>query len=97
MGKKCGRCGGKLIPSMVGSEYDWQCLDCDEDFYDCEIFVIDEDEDSIREIQDKISYLEDKEKCCACSKDDLYELEELKEELEYLESEKNDEKENNQI
>ena len=81
MGKKCGRCGGKLIPSMVGSEYDWQCLDCDEDFYDCEIFVIDEDEDSIREIQDKISYLEDKEKCCACSKDDFYELAELKNEL----------------
>lgn len=49
----------------------------------------------IQEIKDKIKYLEDKEKCCACSKDDLYELEELKEELEYLESENNDEKENN--
>lgn len=81
MGKKCGRCGGKLIPSMVGSEYDWQCLDCDEDFYDCEIFVIDDNEDSIREIPDKIRYLEDKEKCCACSKDDFYELAELKNEL----------------
>ena len=95
MDKKCGRCGGKLIPSAIDSGYDWQCLNCDEDFYDCEIFVIDNEDNSIVEIQDRIRYLEDKEKCCACSKDDLYELEELKEELEYLESENNDEKENN--
>lgn len=95
MGKKCGRCGGKLIPSTIDSGYDWQCLSCDEDFYDCEIFVIDDENDSIKELKDKIKYLEDKEKCCACSKDDLYELEELKEELKYLESENNNEKENN--
>ena len=97
MGKKCGRCGGKLIPSMVGSEYDWQCINCDEDFYDFERFVIDENDDSIEEIKEKIKYLENKLKCCTCSKEDIYELTELKDELEYLESENNYEKENNQI
>lgn len=95
MGKKCGRCGGKLIPSMVDSGYDWQCLNCDEDFYDFEIFVIDDEENSIREIQNRIRHLEDKEKCCACSKDDLYELAELKNELNIWKERMDDEKENN--
>lgn len=36
VGKSCPRCGLSLIPSVI-SDYDYQCLYCDEDFYDCEV------------------------------------------------------------
>ena len=36
VGKSCPRCGLPLIPSVI-SDYDYQCLYCDEDFYDCEV------------------------------------------------------------
>lgn len=31
----CPFCGEGLIPSSIG-DYSWQCVDCDEDFYDIE-------------------------------------------------------------
>lgn len=34
--KLCPRCHTSLIPSVI-SDYDYQCLYCDEDFYDCEV------------------------------------------------------------
>lgn len=34
--KRCPRCSTSLIPSVI-SDYDYQCLYCDEDFYDCEV------------------------------------------------------------
>ena len=36
VGKSCPRCGLSLIPSVI-LDYDYQCLYCDEDFYDCEV------------------------------------------------------------
>ena len=36
VGKNCPRCGLSLIPSVL-VQYDYQCLYCDEDFYDCEV------------------------------------------------------------
>ena len=36
VGKSCPRCVLSLIPSVI-SDYDYQCLYCDEDFYDCEV------------------------------------------------------------
>lgn len=32
----CPKCGKPLIPSGIGN-YELQCLDCDEDFYLCEV------------------------------------------------------------
>lgn len=33
---KCPHCGKELTPSVLG-DYDWQCPDCEEDFYNCEL------------------------------------------------------------
>ena len=30
--RRCNRCGSIVIPSE-NEEYDWQCMDCDEDLY----------------------------------------------------------------
>lgn len=35
--KYCPHCRKLVIPSEVDG-YDWQCLECDEDFYDCETY-----------------------------------------------------------
>lgn len=43
-------------------------------------------ENKKKELENKIKYLENKMQNCAYSKDDLYELESLKEELNKLES-----------
>lgn len=32
----CPKCGHRLVPSD-NAEYVWQCNECDEDFYSCEI------------------------------------------------------------
>lgn len=32
----CPKCGSKLVPSRNQSYY-WECLECDEDFNECEI------------------------------------------------------------
>lgn len=34
--ESCPRCDSPLIPSCI-AEYDWQCLSCDEDFYEVEL------------------------------------------------------------
>lgn len=47
------------------------------------------------ELKKQIKYLEDKLECCTCSKEELYELSELKDELEYMESRGDYEEENN--
>lgn len=81
MDKFCGRCGSGLIVSN-NSDYDYQCLQCDEDFYKDEIFVLDEKE----YIEKQIKYYEDKMKVCAYSKEDLQVLAKLEYELNKLES-----------
>lgn len=48
MSKICGRCGSKLIPSEIDG-YDYQCLECDEDFYDFEVYVINKEEENEKE------------------------------------------------
>ena len=38
----CPRCGGPLFASDIDG-YDYQCFDCDEDFYECEVRKENED------------------------------------------------------
>lgn len=77
----CGRCGSKLITSN-NSDYDYQCLTCDEDFYKDEIYVLSKKE----YIEKQIKYYEDKMKVCAYDKEDAKLLAELEYELNKLES-----------
>ena len=81
MDRFCGRCGSKLIASN-NSDYDYQCLTCDEDFYEDEIFVLDEKEN----LKKQIEYLKLKTKVCSYSKQELQELVELEYKLCMLES-----------
>lgn len=32
----CPQCGSRLVPSR-NPEYEWECLECDEDFKTCEL------------------------------------------------------------
>lgn len=81
MDKFCGRCGNKLITSN-NSDYDYQCLTCDEDFYEDEIFVLDEKE----HLEKAIKYMKDKMEVCGYGKRELVELSELEYKLSVLES-----------
>lgn len=35
VGRSCVHCGKELLPSIIG-DYDYQCVYCDEDFYEFE-------------------------------------------------------------
>ena len=54
----CPRCGNTLVPSDVG-DYSFQCLDCDEDFFSCE--VISQEKNRFR-FSFKLSHFSKKEK-----------------------------------
>ena len=81
--KVCGRCGSKLIPSEIDG-YDYQCVECDEDFYEFELYVKDNNEYRIDELKKQIKYLKDKMNVCAYGKQDIEELMALENELNKL-------------
>lgn len=81
MDRFCGRCGNKLVASN-NSDYDYQCLTCDEDFYEDEIYVLTESEYLFKQIE----YLQRKMNVCAYGKQELQELAELQYRLSVLES-----------